>query len=134
MVKNQNLEESVNSIIDIAMNRLKEVIDVNTVIGKPVKTDKNTTILPVSKVSVGFVAGGGEIVTRSKKILKDPFAGGSGSGFVISPIGFLVIDINGVKYVNCENKSPLDEVIKFSNNVVNRMMSDRKVVNNEKDN
>ena len=69
MAKSQNLEENVNSIIDIAMNRLKEVIDVNTVIGKPINTSNNTTILPVSKVSVGFVAGGGEIIAKAKKPL-----------------------------------------------------------------
>ena len=132
MAKNQNLEENVNSIINLAMNRLKEIIDVNTIVGKPVDVGNNTTILPVSKVSVGFVAGGGEIVARAKKYPKDPFAGGSGSGFVVSPLGFLVVDSNGVKYVNCENKTPLDEVIKFSNNIVSKMMTDKKVANDEK--
>ena len=131
MAKSQNLEENVNSIIDIAMNRLKEVIDVNTVIGKPINTSNNTTILPVSKVSVGFVAGGGEIIAKAKKCPKDPFAGGSGSGFVLTPIGFLIIDQFGTKYVNCETKTPLDEVIKFSNNLVTKMMSDRKGNNEE---
>ena len=127
MAKNQNLEESVNAVIDIAMNRLKEIIDVNTVIGKPIKLG-NTTILPVSKVSVGFVAGGGEIVARAKqKAPKDPFAGGSGSGFVVNPLGFLIVDDFGVKYVNCENKTPLDEIIKFSNNIINKVVKDREV-------
>lgn len=134
MAKNQNLEESVNSVIDIAMNRLKEIIDVNTVIGKPLKLENNTTIVPVSKVSVGFVAGGGEIVARAKqKTPKDPFAGGSGSGFVVSPLGFLIIDSFGVKYVNCETKTPLDEIIKFSNNIVNKMVGE-KGVSDEKNN
>ena len=134
MAKNQNLEESVNSIIDIAMNRLKEIIDVNTIIGKPISTANKTTILPVSKVSVGFVAGGGEIVARAKKCPNDPFAGGSGSGFVLTPLGFLVIDDNGVKYVNCETKTPLDEVIKFSNNLVTKMINDKKGLQDEKGN
>ena len=131
----KNIEENVNSVIDIAMNRLKEIIDVNTVIGKPIKIDNNATILPVSKVSVGFVAGGGEIIARAKqKAPKDPFAGGSGSGFVVTPIGFLICENDIVKYVNCETKTPLDEIMKFSNNLVNKVVNDKKVVDNEKNN
>lgn len=133
MAKHQKLEENVNSIIEIAMNRLKEIIDVNTVIGKPINIDNNVTILPVSKVSVGFVAGGGEIVAGSKKCPKDPFAGGSGSGFVITPLGFLIID-NDVKYVNCDIKTPLDEIIKFSNNIVTKVINDKKDIHDEKNN
>jgi len=120
----QNMEETVDSIIDVAMDRLKEIIDVNTVVGKLVKIDENISILPVSKVSVGFVAGGGELSVRNKKKLpKEPFAGGSGSGFVVSPIGFLVIDSQGVKYINVESKTPLDEIVKLSNNIVNKVMA-----------
>ena len=133
MAKKQGLEENVNNIIDIAMERLREIVDVNTVVGKPIKADENTSILPVSKVSVGFVAGGGEIVARAKKCPKDPFAGGSGSGFVVTPIGFLVIDKQGVKYIECQNKTPLEEIVKFSNNIVNKVINDKKV-NNEKNN
>ena len=133
MAKKQGLEENVNNIIDIAMERLREIVDVNTVVGKPIKADENASILPVSKVSVGFVAGGGEIVARAKKCPKDPFAGGSGSGFVVTPIGFLVIDKQGVKYIECQNKTPLEEIVKFSNNIVNKVINDKKV-NNEKNN
>lgn len=123
----QKLEETVDSIIDVAMGRLKDIIDVNTVVGKPIKANDNTTILPISKVSVGFVAGGGELSIRNKKKLpKEPFAGGSGSGFVVSPVGFLCIDKQGVRYINVEEKTPLDEILKFSNNVVNNITKEDK--------
>lgn len=132
----QNLEENVNSIIDIAMGRLKEIIDVNTVVGKPVAVNKETTILPVSKVSVGFVAGGGELSVRNKKKLpKEPFAGGSGSGFTVSPIGFLIIESQGVKYIDCDIKNPIEDIVKFSNNIVSKVISDnKKEIKNEKGN
>ena len=133
MAKKQGLEENVNNIIDIAMERLKEIIDVNTVVGKPIQAGENTSIMPVSKVRVGFVAGGGEIVARAKKCPKDPFAGGSGSGFVVTPIGFLVVDKQDVKYIECENKTPLEEIVKFSNNIVNKVVNDKRE-NNEKSN
>lgn len=132
MAKKQDLEETVDSVIDIAMSRLKDIIDVNTVVGKPVNASDSVTILPITKVSVGFVAGGGEIVARAKNCPKDPFAGGSGSGFVLTPIGFLVIEKSGVKYINCEEKTPIDEIIKLSSNIVNNVSG--KKVNNEKNN
>lgn len=135
MAKQKNLEETVDSVINIAMERLKEIIDVNTVVGKPIKIDNNTTIISISKVSAGFVAGGGELSVRSKKKPpKEPFAGGSGSGFSINPIGFLVIDNTGVKYINVETKTTLDEIMKFSNNIVNKVINDKKENNNEKAN
>jgi len=135
MAKQKNLEETVDSVINVAMERLKEIIDVNTVVGKPIKVDNNTTIIPISKVSAGFVAGGGELSVRNKKKTpKEPFAGGSGSGFSINPIGFLIIEKEGVKYVNCETKTPLDEIVKFSNNIVNKVINEKKEINNEKGN
>ena len=131
----QKLEETVNSIIDIAMERLKEIIDVNTVVGKVIEISENISLVPISKVSVGFVAGGGELSTRNKnKLPKEPFAGGSGSGFTVNPIGFLIIENGQVKYVNCDAKTPLDEIMKLSSNIVNKVMTDKKEIVNEKEN
>lgn len=133
MQKDRSIEENVNNIIDIAMQRLKEIIDVNTVIGNPITIDSKTKILPISKVSAGFIAGGGEIVGRTKnKPPKDPFAGGSGSGFMVTPIGFLIFEESGIHYLDCENKTPLDEVIKFSNGILSKLVSENKGSNNEK--
>lgn len=131
----QKLEETVNSIIDIAMERLKEIIDVSTVVGKPIEISESISLVPISKVSVGFVAGGGELSTRNKnKLPKEPFAGGSGSGFTVNPIGFLIIEDGQVKYVNCDTKTPLDEIVKFSNSIVNKVISENKEQTNEKSN
>lgn len=135
MSKERSIEENVNTIIDVAMQRLKEIIDVNTVIGKPVVIDNKTKIVPISKVSVGFVAGGGEIVGRKKNSPpKDPFAGGSGSGFMVTPLGFLIFEDKGIHYLDCENKTPLDEIIKFSNSILNKVVLDNKDSKNEKNN
>ena len=135
MAKQQNLEETVNSIIDVAMERLRDIVDVNTVVGEIVNVNENVSVLPICRVSVGFVAGGGELSVRNKnKNPKEPFAGGSGSGFVVTPIGFLVIENGVVRYISCEEKSPLNEVVKFSNNLVNKIVSDKKETHNEKRN
>lgn len=131
-MERSKLEETVDDIIDVSMSRLKEIVDVNTVVGKPLKIDNNTTVLPVSKVQLGFVAGGGEVNTRLKnRQSKQPFAGGSGSGFVVTPIGFLTIQNDIVKYVSCEDNSPINEIINLSKSLVNKVMDDKKDGKNE---
>lgn len=132
MKKQENLEENVNSIITSAMERLKNIIEVNTVVGSPIVIDENITILPVSRVSVGFVAGGGELSSKSKK--QDyPFAGGSGSGFTIEPIGFLIIS-DEIKYITTQNGSPLNEIVKISNKIISKIVNDKKELSDEKNN
>ncbi len=132
MKKQENLEENVNSIITSAMERLKNIIEVNTVVGSPIVINETTTILPVSRVSVGFVAGGGELNTKTKK-QEYPFAGGSGSGFTIEPIGFLVMG-DEIKYVTTLNDSPLSEIAKFSNKIISKVLHDKKEMLDEKNN
>lgn len=126
MEKSKNLEENANDIIDTAMQRLKDVIDVNTVVGSIIVVDADTRVLPISKVSVGFVAGGGELNTKSKKVAKLPFAGGSGSGFTVEPMGFLIFTKTETKYVSTETVSPLNEVVKISNSILAKIMKDKK--------
>jgi sporulation protein YtfJ len=71
------------------MDKIKEMADVNTVIGEPIHTDGGITIIPVSKVSFGFVSGGSEFSQSNK------FAGGAGAGVTIKPAAFIVIKPDG---------------------------------------
>lgn len=132
--KNKSMEENVNNIIDTAMEKLKNIIDVNTVVGKPFSMGENTTVVPVSKVSVGFVAGGGEISGKNKKVTQFPFAGGSGSGFSVEPIGFLVFTNGEPKYISTQEFSPLSEIVKISNTLVGKVIKDKKELVDEKNN
>ena len=95
-------EHPIEGLMNTAMHNLKEMIDVNTVIGKPIETKNGMVIVPVSKVSFGFAAGGSEFNTSAleetkKKGLEEetklsfPFGGGSAAGVNIVPVGFLVI-------------------------------------------
>lgn len=115
--KNQaSKEEQVNDIIKNAMEKLKNLVETNTVVGSPIKLDNNQTIIPVSKINVGFVAGGGEVKCNLKKIKSEnyPFAGGSGSGFNITPIGFLVINNDKIEFIAVDKMSVLKEWGKIS--------------------
>lgn len=82
--KNKNLE----SLVKTAIEKIREMIDIETVIGDPISTPNGTTIIPVSKVSVGFASGGSDLPTKSDK---DLFGGGSGGGVTIQPLAFITI-------------------------------------------
>ena len=76
----------------ITMQKIKEMVDVNTIIGDPITSPDGTIIIPVSKVSFGFVAGGSDLPTKAPK---EVFAGGSGAGITINPQAFIVVQRDG---------------------------------------
>ena len=124
-MKQEDSKNPVESIMAEAMSKLKSVIDVNTVIGNPITTFDGTTIIPISKVSAGFIAGGGEY-NQNKDMKKNasldfPFAGGSGTGFSISPVGFLVETNSGLKLINIDNKSAYESVLEIVKNVTEKI-------------
>ena len=82
-------EHPINSLMDTTMNKIKEMVDVNTIIGDPITSPDGTVIIPVSKVSYGFASGGSDLPT--KNAAKDCFGGGSGAGVSIQPIAFLTV-------------------------------------------
>ena len=83
----------VNELLGISMEQIKEMADVNSIIGEPIKLDDGTTIIPISKVSYGFASGGSDLPSKYDKNL---FGGGAGAGVSIKPEGFLVISATGV--------------------------------------
>ncbi|MBR6243690.1 MAG: sporulation protein YtfJ [Ruminococcus sp.] len=85
-------KSQVGDLLGISMAKVKEMADVNAIIGDPIKLDDGTTIIPVSKVSYGFASGGSDIPSRYEKNL---FGGGAGAGVSIKPEGFLVISPDG---------------------------------------
>lgn len=86
--KSTNLE----ILVKTAMEKIKEMVDVDTVIGNPIVTNNGTTIIPVSKVSVGFGSGGSDLPSKQAK---DLFGGGAGGGLSIQPIAFITIMPDG---------------------------------------
>lgn len=93
-------EHPINSLMDTTMRKIKELVDVNTIIGDPITTPDGTTIIPVSKVSYGFASGGSDLPT--KKDNRECFGGGSGAGVTIQPIGFLTVFKGNVKLIPVE--------------------------------
>jgi len=98
----------INSVMQTALENIKDMIDVNTVVGDPVVTGSGGTVIPVSKVSFGFVAGGGEY---QQQTTDKPFAGGSGAGVSLQPVGFLVLSQDGVHMLPAQNTLPFEHAV-----------------------
>ena len=100
----------VSDLLGISIEKIKEMADVNSIIGEPIKLPDGTTIIPVSKVSYGFASGGSDLPSKYDK---DLFGGGAGAGVSIKPEGFLVIAPDGsAKMVNMEGSNdPISNAI-----------------------
>ena len=83
----------------------------HTVVGEAVQTQDGSTIIPISKVSFGFVAGGGEYGHMGQE--GKPFAGGAGAGVSVHPMGFLVCSANGVRMLSAGSASPLERIVEM---------------------
>lgn len=86
----------ISELLGISMDKVREMADINTIIGDPIKLDDGTTIIPISKVSYGFASGGSDLPSKSEKNL---FGGGAGAGISIKPEGFLVISNGNAKMI-----------------------------------
>ncbi len=93
----------------VSMEKIREMVDVNTIIGDPISSPEGTTIIPVSKVSFGFASGGSDLPTA----VAEKFAGGSGAGVTVKPVAFIVIKSDGdVQLMELGGKtSPIEGVI-----------------------
>lgn len=120
------MEQPVESLMRTTMENIKSMIDVNTVIGDAVETKDGNVIVPVSKVSFAFVAGGGEFAgTGGDKeegdASKYPFAGGSGAGVTVQPIGFLATTNGQLKVIPVRYSSAVDRIIDMVPDFVNNI-------------
>ena len=83
-------EHPIQGLMNVTMDKIRQMADSNTIIGKPIKTDDGTTILPVSRISFGFASAGTDFDGKNAAN-KDLFGGGSGAGVNIQPVAFLVV-------------------------------------------
>ncbi|MDD2510657.1 MAG: GerW family sporulation protein [Syntrophomonas sp.] len=118
--KKQN--HPIESLMQTAMQSIKDMVDVNTVVGDPVETNDGTVIIPISQVACGFAAGGGEYeLTGSSKNTELPFAGGSGAGVSVRPMGFLVVRMNDVRLLSVTGNHLAERVIDLVPQIIDKM-------------
>jgi sporulation protein YtfJ len=98
--------------MDNAFTKMRALADADVVMGNPVYTADGASIIPLSRVTMGFLTGGGEYGAAEESGNEEyPFAGGSGAGVSVNPVGFLVSDGKTVKLINMDEKSPIDKLL-----------------------
>lgn len=125
------MDHPIEDIMKTTMTNLKEMIDVNTIIGNPIETKNNTVIIPISKVCFSFASGGsefkGETINEYTRREKEeaiqyrlPFGGGSGAGVAIKPVAFLVVAGDTIKLLPIDYNSTLDKLIDYIPDIVEK--------------
>ena len=124
-------EHPIEGLMMTAMDSIKDMVDVNTIIGEPIETSNNVVIIPISKVSFGFAAGGsefkGETINEYTKREKEeaiqyrlPFGGGSGAGVSINPVAFLVVQKDNIKLLPINHASTIDKLIDYVPDIIEK--------------
>ena len=127
-------EHPIESLMQNAMNNIKDMIDVNTIIGDTIKISEKITIIPVSKVCFGFAAGGTEFKNDNLKDNKLPFGGGSGAAVSIHPVAFMVINDNTIKLLPAYSESSIDKIINYVPDMIEKANNlIKKDTNNDED-
>ena len=112
-------EKPVQELMASALEKMRDLVDSNTVIGSPIYTQDGTTILPISKVSFGFVSGGTDFASKTQK---DLFGGAASAGGSVTPVGFLVIKEGSVKLMQlAEGGATVDRLINMMPEVIDRI-------------
>lgn len=104
MTKEIKEKNKIKDLMSSSMNDLSDMTDVNAVVGKPIYTPDGTTVIPICKVTMGFMTGGGEYgeVRQLKNDKDSPFAGGSGAVISMKPVGFLTSNNDGVRLISTD--------------------------------
>lgn len=125
---NLNEKRKLESLIDVSFDKIRAMIDVNCVVGSAITMPDDTVIIPISKVSVGFVSGGGEYndLNAKRNSADFPMAGGTGGGFSVSPIGFFVVNQNKFKLIHADKSTAYFELIKNSAEVLKKFIESKK--------
>lgn len=91
------MSQSLPNMLENTVAKIREMVDVNSVVGDPITTPDGVTIIPVSKVSVGFGGGGSDYVSKNANKQENPFGGGAAGGVKVTPVAFLIIKDGNVR-------------------------------------
>ena len=115
----------ISDLMTETMSKIKEMVDVNTIIGSPIVAADGTTVIPVSKVSFGFGAGGSEFASKhAARGSPLAFGGGSGAGVTVSPVCFLVIGKDGsanILGINAQASDTMDRLVEMIPGAINKV-------------
>ena len=115
----------IQGLMQTAMQSLQGMVDVNTVVGDAVETKDGSVIVPVSQVSFGFAAGGGEygVARRAGTDAPIPFGGGSGAGVSVRPVAFLVVQQGSVRLLPVDQRASIERLLDLAPELVDKVLS-----------
>lgn len=121
-------EHPIEGLMKSALESITQMIDVNTILGDAVETSDGHVIMPVSRVSLGFAAGGTEWEGKTDKDQQKqqqqfPFGGGSGAGISLNPMGFLVVGTGGVRFLPVSSDAVFDRMLDVVPELITRLAS-----------
>lgn len=119
---NEN-KHPINDLMSTTMQKIREMVDVNTIVGQPITTPEGITLIPVSKVSLGFASGGTDFVSKNHKPGENnTFGGGSGAGVNISPVAFLIVKGDSVRLLPVtQSTNTVDRVVDMVPEVIDKV-------------
>lgn len=110
---------TIQNLMGVSMDKIRDMVDVQTIIGDPISVGQSITIIPISKVSYGFASGGSDLPS---KVEKELFGGGTGAGVSIQPVGFLVIQDGDVRLMQmASGDDTANNLIRTLPDVVNKV-------------
>ena len=119
------MSQTLSNMIENTLSKVKDMISVNDVVGTPITTPEGVTIIPISKVSVGFGGGGSDFVSKNVNKQENPFGGGAGGGMKITPICFLIVKDGSVRMMPVAapaNTTP-DRIVEMVPDVLDKVVS-----------
>ena len=116
------MSQTLPNMLENTIAKIREMIDVNSVVGQPI-TAGDVTIIPISKVSVGFAGGGSDFVSKNANKQENPFGGGAGGGVKVTPIAFLVVKDGSVRMlpVAAPANTTADRVVEMVPDVLDKV-------------
>lgn len=124
MLPSETNEHPIERIMDSAFGKLRLITDSDVIVGNPIAMPDGTSVVPISRISVGIVTGGGEYCQKQQN--EFPFAGASGAGMSITPVCFLLGDGKSVRMLNVGSKSLIDKVVETVPDVIGSLFGKKK--------
>ena len=119
------MSNTLPNMLENAIAKIREMVDVNSVIGDPITTPDGVTIIPISNVSVGFGGGGSDFVSRNVNKQENPFGGGVGGGIKVTPVAFLIVKDGSVRMLPVAapaNTTP-DRIVELVPDVLDKVVN-----------
>lgn len=117
------MSQTLPNMLENTIAKIREMVDVDSVVGQPITTPDGVTIIPISKVSVGFGGGGSDFVSKNVNKQENPFGGGVGGGVKVDPIAFLIVKDGNVRMmpVAAPANTTADRVVEMIPDVLDKI-------------